>query len=103
MFCPCKRIHLLWIGIDRFFKTNFTILNAGVTWPLVQQPTRANTQQLKKTHANRQNTCKLRKHLHQFDNTYTAFRKCTENTETRSKYRIAANTENDNRGVSRTH
>ncbi len=39
-------------------------------------------QQLKKTHANRRNTRKIRKHLHQFDNTCAAFRKCSANTET---------------------
>ncbi len=38
------------------------------------------TKQLKKTHANRRNTSKLRKHLHQFDNTHTTFRKLTANT-----------------------
>ncbi len=65
---------------------------------------------------------KLRKHLHQFDNTCAAFRKCAANTETRCKYRNAlqiqkhtanremlqiqkhaANTENNNRSVSRGH
>ncbi len=45
--------------------------------PDVRWPTGTNAQQLKKTHANRQNTSKLRKHLHQFDNTRRAFRKHT--------------------------
>ncbi len=31
-------------------------------------PRELNTQQLRRTHANRQNTSKLRKHLYQFDN-----------------------------------
>ena len=47
------------------------------------------TWQLKKTHEHRQNIRELRKHLHQFDNICTAFRKCaanSDNTETCCNY-----------------
>ncbi len=40
-----------------------------------------NTLQITTTNANRQNTCKLRKQHHQFDNPRTAFKKSTAKTE----------------------
>lgn len=46
----------------------------------------ADALQLKKKHANTQNTRKLRIHLHQIDNTCGAFRKRTENTNKTTKY-----------------
>lgn len=42
---------------------------------------RANCTANRRTNPNRQNTSKLRKHLHQFDNPRTAFKKSTSNTE----------------------
>lgn len=41
---------------------------------------------LKKTHANKQHTCKLRKHLHQFNNTFIAYRKTTANSHNTHKH-----------------
>ena len=62
----------------------FTVLHlkASFTLPLLWWPTCANALQIKKTHANRQNTSKLRKH-HQFDNSCAAFSKHAANTQTR--------------------
>ncbi len=65
------------------FKVRIPTLTSELRWP-----SRANAQHLKKTHANRQNTSNLRKHLHQFNSTSSAF------TNTHSKYRNAANVEN---------
>ena len=46
---------------------------------------RATALQLKITHAKRQNTNKLRKHLHQFDKTCAAFRKRADHNTTHLK------------------
>ena len=43
-----------------------------------------------KTLARRQNTSKLRKHLHQFDNTCAAFRKRMQEDKTLANYKNAA-------------
>ena len=56
------------------------------TWNyFIRWPWKVTALQLKKTHAKRQNTSKLRKRFHQFDNTCAAFRKRAAKTTTQRK------------------
>lgn len=55
--------------------------------PQVQWPWELNVPRLKKTHSNRQNMSKLRKHLHQFHSRCTTVRNNAAKWENTSKYR----------------
>lgn len=107
MICLCT--DFLSVGIDWY------VQYMSSPYLYLRWPTELNALHLKETDTNRQKISKLRKHLHQFDNSYTAnthnttkhtdvlqMDKHAANTHNTSQ-KSAANTETDNTSVSRGH